>query len=184
MLREVASVQVDFEMMRDRLDAMNRNIEHLRRQIGPAEPSRDTDSPSGTSVTAFMHIVLLTNITLGVFIFLLQYPRGYVPYVLTVLYVVWWLAVTAEYDLWKVSGAWAWVFVPILFVPAISILTNRLAGSSTLLAWMALGLVVYIGSYYLWGRYLIHEMLPFDLHQHPKIDRVKTRYMGGNREDK
>lgn len=183
-LREVASVQVDFEMMRDRLDAMNRNIEHLRRQIGPAESPRDAGSLSGTSVTAFLHIVLLANITLGVFIFLLQDTRGYTPYVLTVLYVVWWLTITAEYDLWKVSGAWTWAFVPILFVPAISILTNKLAGSYTLLAWMALGLVVYIGSYYLWGRYLVHEMLPFDLHHHPKINRVKTRYMGWNREDK
>ncbi len=184
MLREVASVHVDLDMMSDRLDAMNRNIEHLRRQIRPAESPRDAGSLSGTSVTAFLHIVLLANITLGVFIFLLQDTRGYTPYVLTVLYVVWWLTITAEYDLWKVSGAWTWAFVPILFVPAISILTNKLAGSYTLLAWMALGLVVYIGSYYLWGRYLVHEMLPFDLHHHPKINRVKTRYMGWNRPDK
>ncbi|RKY40358.1 MAG: hypothetical protein DRP85_08705 [Candidatus Makaraimicrobium thalassicum] len=174
-LREVASVDVDLDMMRDRLDAMNLNIEHLRREMRPADRSQLHGSGGDTSVTAFLHLVLLANITLGAFIFLLQYPRGYVPYVLTILYVVWWLAITAEYDLWKISGAWTWVFVPILLVPTLSITTDILAGSYMLLAWMALGLVAYTGAYYLWGRYLIHDMLPFDLQERLKFDRAKLR---------
>lgn len=203
-LREVASVHVDLDMMRGRLDAMNMNIAHLRRQMQPADQPQSYNAGGGedsegdgsgggdgsgnssgsggigrrgggTTVTTFLHLVLLANITLGVFIFLLQYPRGYVPYVLTILYVVWWLAITAEYDLWRISGAWTWVFVPILMIPTISIMTDILAGSYMLLAWMALGLVAYTGAYYLWGRYLIHGILPFDLQERLKFDRAKMR---------
>lgn len=185
-LREIASVEVDLDMMRDRLDAMNMNIEHLRREMRPAAQSQPHD-PGGTSVTVFLHLVLLANITLAAFIFLLQYPRGYVPYVLTMMYVIWWLAITAEYDLWKISGVWTWVLVPILIIPTLSIMTDILAGSYMLLAWMGLGLVAYTGAYYLWGRYLIHGMLPFDLHEQLKFDRAKLRDLArhrGNKGDK
>jgi hypothetical protein len=178
-LREAASIQVDLEMMGGRLDAMNTSIGNLKKQMQTPDVSgrtgTDTGVAVGTSVTTFLHLVMLVNITLGVFIFLLQYPRWYVPYVLTLLYVVWWLAVTAEYDLWKVSKSWRWVFVPILIVPTISILTYILAGSYMLIAWMAIGLVAYTSAYYLWGRYLIRGILPYDLHRRLNLDHTKLR---------
>ena len=180
-LREAASIQVDLEMMSGRLDAMNTNIEHLKKQMQTPAGSGGTGAGTGTgvavgtSVTTFLHLVMLVNITLGVFIFLLQYPRWYVPYVLTLLYVIWWIAVTAEYDLWKISKSWTWVLAPILIVPTISIVTDILAGSYMLLAWMAIGLVAYTSAYYLWGRYLIHGILPYDLHRRLKLDRTKLR---------
>ncbi len=182
-LREVASIRVDLEMMGGRLDAINTNIEHLNKQVRTPDVGSGTGAGAGTvtgvavgtSVTTFLHLVMLVNITLGVFIFLLQYPRWYVPYVLTLLYVIWWIAVTAEYNLWKVSKSWTWVLVPILIVPTISIVTDILAGSYMLLAWMAIGLVVYTSAYYLWGRYLIHGVLPYDLHRRLKLDHTKLR---------
>ena len=180
-LREAASIQVDLEMMSGRLDAMNTNIEHLKKQMQTPAGSGGTGAGTGTgvavgtSVTTFLHLVMLVNITLGVFIFLLQYPRWYVPYVLTLLYVIWWIAVTAEYDLWKISKSWTWVLAPILIVPTISIVTDILAGSYMLLAWMAIGLVVYTSAYYLWGRYLVHGILPYDLHRRLKLDHTKLR---------
>jgi len=95
--------------------------------------------------------------------------------VLTLLYVIWWIAVTAEYDLWKISKSWTWVLVPILIVPTVSIVADILAGSYMLLAWMAIGLVVYTSAYYLWGRYLVHGVLPYDLHSRLKLDHTKLR---------
>ncbi|MEA1907395.1 MAG: hypothetical protein U9N12_10705 [Euryarchaeota archaeon] len=176
-LREAASIQVDLELMSGRLDAMNTNIEHLKKQVqtpaGSGGTGAGTGVAVGTSVTTFLHLVMLANITLGVFMFLLQYSLWYVPYVLTLLYVIWWLAVTAEYDLWKVSKSWIWVFVPILIVPTISILTDILAGSYVLIAWMAIGLVAYTSAYYLWGRYLIQGILPYDLHRRLNLDHTK-----------
>ena len=180
-LREAASIQVDLELMGGRLDAMNTSIGHLKKQMQTPDVSGRTGADTGagvavgTSVTTFLHLVMLVNITLGVFIFLLQYPRWYVPYVLTLLYVVWWLAVTAEYNLWKVSKSWTWVFVPILIVPTISILTDILAGSYMLIAWMAIGLVAYTSAYYLWGRYLMQGILPYDLHRWLNLDHMKLR---------
>lgn len=182
-LQEVASVQVDLEMMSGRLDTINTNIEHLKKQAQTPDrgggvgtgTSTGTDVAVGTSVTTFLHLVMLVNITLGVFIFLLQYPRWYVPYVLTLMYVIWWIAVTAEYDLWKISKSWTWVLVPILIVPTVSIVTDILAGSYMLLAWMAIGLVAYTSAYYLWGRYLVHGILPYDLHRRLKPGHTKLR---------
>ncbi|HIE30851.1 MAG TPA: hypothetical protein EYP67_00500 [Methanosarcinales archaeon] len=187
-LREVVSIQVDLEMMSGRLDTINTSIEHLKKQMQPGDggggTGADTGVAAGTSVTAFLHLVMLVNITLGVFIFLLQYPRWYVPYVLTMLYLVWWLAVTTEYDLWKVPGSWTWVFVPILIVPTISIVTDILAGSYLLLAWMAIGLMVYTSAYYLWGRYLVRGILPYDLHRRLKPGHTKLHSLYRHRESR
>jgi hypothetical protein len=44
-----------------------------------------------------------------------------------------------------------------------------------LLAWMAIVLVVYTSTYYLWGRYLVHGILPYDLHRQLKPGHTKLR---------
>lgn len=169
-LKEVAGVQVGLDEMRDRVDMVNLNIDQLRRSI----PIRSNDSNvSAPNIISFLRAVVLVNICTGAFLFLLQYTRGYVPYALTIMYVLWWLEITYEFNLWHVSKAWGWVFPPILLVPTLSILMDIIYGADKLIGLMALGLVIYSFAYYTWCLYRVEQALPFDLHL--RLRQIKDR---------
>ena len=161
-LKEVAGVQAGLDEMRDRMEMVNLNIDQLRKSITPIQ-SVDPEV-STPNVMSFLRIVVLVNISTATFLFLLQYTRGYIPYVLTIMYILWWIEITYEFDLWKVSKAWAWVFPPIILIPTLSILMDILYGADKLIGLMALGLVVYSCAYFTWCLYRVQQALPFDLH--------------------
>jgi len=160
-LKEVAEVQVGLDEMRDSMKMVNLNIDQLRKSIPIESTNPDISTPT---ITSFLRVVVLVNISTAAFLFLLQYTRGYVPYVLTIMYVIWWLEITYEFDLWKVSKAWTWIFPPILLIPTLSIMMDIIYGADKLIALMALGLVVYSTAYYTWCLYRVQQALPFDLH--------------------
>jgi len=160
-LREVAEVQVGLDEMRDSMKMVNLNIDQLRKSIPIESTNPDISTPG---ITSFLRLVVLVNISTAAFLFLLQYTKGYVPYVLTIMYVIWWFEITYEFNLWKVSKAWTWAFPPILLIPTLSIMMDILYGADKLIALMALGLVVYSTAYYTWCLYRVQQALPFDLH--------------------
>ena len=161
-LKEVAGVQAGLDEMRDRMEMVNLNIDQLRKSITPIQ-SVDPEI-STPNVMSFLRIVVLVNISTATFLFLLQYTRGYIPYVLTIMYILWWIEITYEFDLWKVSKAWAWIFPPIILIPTLSIMMDILYGADKLIGLMALGLVVYSSAYFTWCLYRVQQALPFDLH--------------------
>jgi hypothetical protein len=161
-LGEVASVQVEMDELKDNMQMMNLNIDQLRKSITPLR-SIDPDI-SSPNVMSLMRIVVLANISTAAFLFLLQYTKGYVPYVLTIMYILWWLEITYEFDLWKNSKAWTWLFPPIIMIPTLSILIDIIYGGDVLIALTALGLVLYSFAYFTWCMYKVQKALPFDLH--------------------
>ena len=161
-LKEVAGVQAGLDEMRDRMEMVNLNIDQLRKSITPIQ-SVDLEV-STPNVMSFLRIVVLVNISTATFLFLLQYTMGYIPYVLTIMYILWWIEITYEFDLWKVSKAWTWIFPPIILIPTLSILMDILYGADKLIGLMALGLVVYSCAYFTWCLYRVQQALPFDLH--------------------
>lgn len=161
-LREVAGVQAGLDEIKDRMEMVTLNVDQLRKSITPIQ-SVDPEI-SAPSVMSFLRIVVLVNISTATFMFLLMYTRGYIPYVLTIMYILWWIEITYEFDIWKVSKAWAWVFPPIILIPTLSILMDILYGADKLIGLMALGLVVYSSAYFTWCLYRVQQTLPFNLH--------------------
>lgn len=157
-LMDVAQVQVGLTGVQTQLDMLNRNVELLSKKetVVPAVANQNT-----------YHIkyIVLINLTLAVFLFMLQFPLGYVPYAVTVVYIIWWGAITAEYKLWKEESAWAWVFVPVLVLPVYTIAMNAYLQSYMLFASLFIGLGIYAFSYYSWCNYIIKGVLPFDIQE-------------------
>ena len=170
-LGEVASVQVEMDELKDNMQMMNLNIDQLRKSITPI---RSIDPKiSAPNVMSLLRIVVLANISTAAFLFLLQYTRGYVPYVLTIMYILWWLEITYEFDLWKNSKAWTWLFPPIIMIPTLSILLDIIYGGDVLIALTALGLVLYSFAYFTWCLYKVQKALPFDLHL--RLKEIKNK---------
>ncbi len=161
-LVDVAQVQVGLTGVQTQLDRLNRNIELLsnKQAVVPAVESH---------ATYHVKYIVLINLTLAVFLFMLQFPLGYVPYAITVIYIIWWGAITAEYKLWKEEAAWAWVFVPVLVLPVYTIAMNVYLQSYLLFASLFIGLGLYAFSYYSWCNYIVKGIMPFDIQ-----DAVRT----------
>ncbi|MBU4373942.1 MAG: hypothetical protein KJ714_05775, partial [Euryarchaeota archaeon] len=107
---------------------------------------------------------VLINITLATFLFMLQYPLEYIPYAVTIVYIVWWAVITAEFKLWNVESVWIWVFVPILILPVYTIIMNAYLRDYQMFGSLFIGLVIYVFIYYSWCSNMVRGVLPFDLH--------------------
>ena len=174
-LEEIAASQVVFNKMDERLNNMNINMDRLRKRsvelkIPGAEPAFGIDIAA--EISRFLRLIILINITLVAFIFLLNFTRSYTPFIMTIMFVVWWLEITYEYTLWEKSSAYYWIFFPILTIPITTILGDIMYGSGILIGSMGILLALYVSAYYTWSKYIIEGILPFDLNK--PISRIPT----------
>ncbi|RZB29229.1 MAG: hypothetical protein AEth_01371 [Candidatus Argoarchaeum ethanivorans] len=167
-LKEIAGTQVMIDKIEERMNSMNTNIDRLGKRSVTLTIQGDGSAYGidiASEVSRFLRLVLLINATLAVFLFLLSFTRAYTPYLITMLYIVWWLEITYDYNLWQRSSAWVWAFIPILTIPITTILFEVVYGGGTLIGSMTLGLVVYATAYFTWSKYIIEGCLPFDLNK-------------------
>ena len=174
-LEEIAASQVVFNKMDERLNNMNINMDRLRKRsvelkIPGSGSAFGIDIPA--QISRFLRLIILINITLVAFIFLLNFTRGYTPFIMTMLFIVWWLEITYEYTLWEKSSAYYWVFFPILTIPITTILGDIMYGSGILIGSMGILLALYVSAYYTWSKYIIEGILPFDLNK--PISRIPS----------
>ena len=174
-LEEIAASQVVFNKMDERLNNMNINMDRLRkRSVELKMPGSGSafGIDIAAQITRFLRLIILINITLVAFIFLLNFTRSYTPFILTIMFIVWWLEITYEYTLWEKSSAYYWVFFPILTIPITTILGDIMYGSGILIGSMGILLALYVSAYYTWSKYIIEGILPFDLNK--PISRIPT----------
>ncbi len=162
-LRDVADVQVGLTDVNSQLEMMNLNIEKMGKiKESAAGNVQQVAAPSQTSM--YIKYIVLINVTLATFLFMLQYPLEYIPYAVTIVYIVWWAVITAEFKLWNVESVWMWVFGPILVLPVYSIIMNAYLRDYQMFGSLFIGLVVYVFAYYSWCSNLVRGVLPLDLH--------------------
>jgi hypothetical protein len=171
-LREVANVQVDLDDVKLKMDRLNLHINRL--ETNPPfhlDPVKSIES----KIVSFLRYVLLINLTLGILIFMMLYPSEYTPYVLTLLFPIWWVAITSEYKLWKVDEAYGWVLLPILVVPISIIVLDVLILYGSLLGLIGAALVLYVLSYRTWSRFYVEGRRPMDV-----INNIANNHDSGN----
>jgi hypothetical protein len=174
-LKEISGSQVALYKMEEQMKNMNINLDRLGKRS--VQLKIGSESAFGIDLRAeimrFLRYVLLINITLAVLIFLMTFTRSYTPVLLTVLYVIWWLEISYEYNVWHRSSAWIWVFFPLLLIPITTILGDIMFGSEMLIGGLGIGLAIYATAYYSWSKYIIQENLPFDINKIPSSPTVK-----------
>ncbi len=156
-LKDVAEVQVGINNVQGQLEMMNINIGAL------SDKKAQASTATPDQMTYYSKYIVLINITLAAFLFMLQYPLGYIPYAVTVLFLLWWIIITAEYRLWNIEIAWTWAFFPIILLPIYTIIMNAYLEDYQLFGSLSIGLCIYILSYYYWCSYIVKGVLPFDL---------------------
>jgi hypothetical protein len=173
-LKEISGSQVSLYKMEEQMNNLNINLDRLGKRS--VQLKIGNESAFGIDLHAeiirFLRYVLLINITLAAFIFLITFTRSYTPLLLTVLYVIWWLEISYEYNVWHRSSAWIWVFIPLLLIPIITILGDIMFGSEMLIGGMGIGLAIYATAYYSWSKYVIEGALPFNINKIPSSPTI------------
>ena len=174
-LNDIVESQVSMNDMSDQLKYMNTNIDRMQKR---AHNTGTGVVDVREEVFRFLRLVLLINVSLAVFIYLLNAYGTIIPYAMAMLFVLWWAEITFEFRMWKNSWVWAWVFVPVLTIPITTILADLLYGDAILVAAMVVVLIIYVAAYYTWGRYLVERTLPFGISEIAKEDLPTDRLSG------
>ncbi len=174
-LNDIVESQVSMNDVAAQLKYMNTNIDRMQKRVH--NPGSEVVSVR-EEIFRFLRLVLLINVTLAVFIYLLRAYGTIIPYAMAMLFVLWWAEITFEFRMWKNSWVWAWVFVPVLTIPITTILADLLYGDAILVAAMSVVLTIYVAAYYTWGRYLVERTLPFGISEIAKEDLPTNRFSG------
>ncbi|MDF1533440.1 MAG: hypothetical protein P1P69_02925 [Methanosarcinaceae archaeon] len=171
-LRNIAEVQVGYDSVSSQIKSLNYSINDLKNSIEFAPSTGGYYQSHEVSTSAslrrvynlFMYVVLL-NVTLAVYMFMIYYPQWYIPYLSPLLFVMWWVTITYEFNQWDNSSAWMWVFAPILILPIYTMVFGLLTSTNQMFAIMYLVLGLYVVTYYTWSMYNSSGTLPFGLHK-------------------
>ena len=174
-LNDIVESQVSMNDVAAQLKYMNTNIDRMQKRVH--NPGSEVVSVR-EEIFRFLRLVLLINVTLAVFIYLLRAYGTIIPYAMAMLFVLWWAEITFEFRMWKNSWVWAWVFVPVLTIPITTILADLLYGDAILVAAMSVVLTIYVAAYYTWSRYLVERTLPFGISEIAKEDLPTSRFSG------
>ncbi len=174
-LNDIVESQVSMNDVAAQLKYMNTNIDRMQKRVH--NPGSEVVSVR-EEIFRFLRLVLLINVTLAVFIYLLRAYGTIIPYAMAMLFVLWWAEITFEFRMWKNSWVWAWVFVPVLTIPITTILADLLYGDAILVAAMSVVLIIYVAAYYTWSRYLVERTLPFGISEIAKEDLPTSRFSG------
>jgi len=174
-LNDIVESQVSMNDVAEELKYMNTNIDRMQKRVH--NPGAGVVSVR-EEIFRFLRLVLLINVTLAVFIYLLRAYGTIIPYAMAMLFVLWWAEITFEFRMWKNSWVWVWVFVPVLTIPITTILADLLYGDAILVAAMSVVLIIYVAAYYTWSRYLVERTLPFGISEIAKEDLPTSRFYG------
>jgi hypothetical protein len=174
-LNDIVESQVSMNDVAAQLKYMNTNIDRMQKRVH--NPGAEVVSVR-EEIFRFLRLVLLINVTLAVFIYLLRAYGTIIPYAMAMLFVLWWAEITFEFRMWKNSWVWAWVFVPVLTIPITTIIADLLYGDAILVAAMSVVLIIYVAAYYTWSRYLVERTLPFGISEIAKEDLPTRRFSG------
>lgn len=166
LIENIAQSQVDTNIILDRLDNVDLKVQNVLKQ-GYA---RDVNSSEfmkeplavGTSIKFAIKTMFLIIVTMAAFMFFINFQLiGLTHYAALLIFVMWWVFITNEYNLWKESMAWGMVFLPILVVPVLVMLLTNILNYNFLLAFVYLSVGIYTFTYYLWALYAATGSLPF-----------------------
>lgn len=166
LIENIAQSHVDTNIILDRLDNVDLKVQNVLKQ-GYARDVKSSEFMKepiavGTSIKFAIKTMFLMIVTMASFMFFVNFQLiGLTHYTVLLIFVMWWVFITNEYDLWKESMAWGMVFLPILVVPVFVMLLTNLLNYNILLAMVYLSVGIYTLSYYLWALYAATGSLPF-----------------------
>jgi hypothetical protein len=176
LLADIAETKAGYDVLSERIDNLNYNINDIRKSIDMGRTDQSGELvPMQFAIKNIgyqFQYVLLTTITLAMYMFMFYNPSAITPYLSPLTYVIWWAVITSQHDLWEETTAWYWVAMPLLVIPIFTILFTALFTVNYMLLVMYVGLGSYIILYYVWCERKARGILPFGIGE--RIRNIKA----------
>jgi len=162
LLRKFAEVHVQMEELEARLNGIDKKVDAIMEGQVKAAP--------GTSISFAVKSIFLAIITMSGFFFMIERWIPHPQYAILLFFILWWLLITSEFELFNKAEALLFGFLPIIIVPTGFILTHAalvamhvdIAEDVTICIFF-LALVIYAFAYYSWAVLRTKGTLPFDI---------------------
>jgi hypothetical protein len=154
---EVGKLRAENKVIYDKMDRINLYLNKMNKDIGKATKYNGNGNGNGKNGNKYNFLMVFT---LGALFYIFNFPLDYVPYALTSLFIIWWIGIASEFNLWKVDFAWAWAVFPIFVVPIIALLMHIMYGIPVTVGVMGILLVIYAMSFHTWARYYLEGVSP------------------------
>ncbi len=158
-LEEIAYGTADINEVKSRIFNLEKKLDKIEGEL--TRPPEVAVSPPDSLVlrkTAFyMRTVITSMFFFGAYLFILNYSLPFEPYLYTFLYVLWWAFITREFNLFHRVEAWVVLGIPVLLVPAGSIILSATIGIVPLMGLIFISVIAYAYLYYLYARTLTIE---------------------------
>ena len=186
LLGDIAQAIGSYDNLSEKIENLNYNMNDIKKSIegGKKEPENDLIPIQYAirNITHQFHYIMLTTVTLTLYLFMFNNPSGILPYLSPVVFVLWWGLITSHSNLWEETKAWYWIAIPILIIPMFSILFSALSTTNTMLLIMYVGLAVYVLLYYVWCEHTTRGIVPFGIGE--RIHSIKKMLRSEIHEEK
>jgi hypothetical protein len=168
LIENIARAHIDTEIILERMSNLDLKVQNILKEQYSKDIGTDGSMSKpivvGTSIKFVIKSMFLIMITLIFFNLILNFNIGGItPMAVLLIFIIWWGFITAEYNLWKETTAWAAMFFPVLVVPVTIMLFTRLLAYNVLVAELYISVGFYTFIYYLWAVYVTTGSLPFIL---------------------
>jgi hypothetical protein len=176
LLTDIAESRASYDILNERIENLNFNVNDIRKSIETGKGQQEKDliplQYAFRKITHQFHYIMLTTVTLTLYLFMFYNPGGIIPYLGPTVFVLWWGLITSHSNLWEETRAWYWVAIPILIIPMFSILFTALSTANTMLFIMYIGLSVYVLLYYIWCERTTRGFIPFGIGE--RLQNIKN----------
>lgn len=156
LVEEVIKQRVIGEKISEKLDQVGRGEEISGEGMGIVKVE-----PQATRWAEFLVLVaILGNISVAIFLYLLEYPWGYVPYSIIILAVAWWLVMANFFGLLGDSRSYYLPAAFILIMPTLSIVLRTYMLDFQVLAGVFFIMLIYVLAMYVHFSYLATGKIP------------------------
>jgi len=169
-LEEIAFNSLELNDVKSRIHSLEKKLERIEDEM-TKEPVHAPDSLALRRTAFYMRTIVVMTFFLGMYVFLLNYNYllgPTTPYLYMLLYLIWWLFITKEFNLFERVEAWVVFCIPILLVPMGSIILRAVLGLAPLMGIIFATASVYAYLYYLYARKLVVDGQSLNI-----IDRLK-----------
>ncbi len=187
LLADIAATRAGYDILNERIDNLNFNVNDIRKSIdmGKGNPTGELIPLQFAlkNITYQFYYVMITSITLALYMFMFNNPGEIIPYLSPVSYILWWGIITSQHNFWEETKAWYWVAVPLLVLPMFTIIFTAMFSVNYMLLVMYVGLGTYIILYYTWCHRKARGILPFgigerihnikDMLKKPEVQEIK-----------
>ena len=162
LVENIAQSHVDTNIILDRMSNLDLKVENIMKERYTRDLKTLNEPVAvGTSIKFAIKSIFLIVVTMAGFMFLVNFNLGNItPYAILLLFIIWWVFITNEYNLWKESSAWTMVFLPILVIPVIVMLLGNLLNYNVMMATLYLSVGLYTFIYYIWAVYVSTGSMP------------------------